>query len=295
MSLKVDIRANRGKFELEAEFELGNGEVLAILGPNGAGKSTLLNALAGLASVSQGSIRLGSRVLTDVASGVAIPTAKRRIGLLGQEPLLFPHLSVAKNIEFALRSSNKSKTDALRLTSEWLDRVHLTEFSKRKPAQLSGGQQQKVAIARALATEPEVLLLDEPMARLDVDTASILRELLRDQLRESGTSAILVTHDVNDALELAHRIAIIEEGKITAIGEASALFLQSSASFTSSIFGPNLVEGEIDDDGNVRFVEGANFAPSFGRNSSLRPGQKVLIGFEPRIVTVDPESAPSRK
>src|ERR1700739_90457 len=163
---EVQLRAVVVDRQLDVEFSVSAGEVLAVLGPNGAGKSTALHVIAGLVPPDTGLVRLGGRVLTDTASGVNVATHHRRVGLLLQDPLLFPHMSVATNVAFGPHSHRgmfrsvrgSTKATALR----WLREVDAEEFADRKPRQLSGGQAQRVAIARALAAEPDVLLLDEP-------------------------------------------------------------------------------------------------------------------------------------
>ena len=170
---------NRG---VDVEFAVAAGEVLAVLGPNGAGKSTALHVIAGLVQPDTGVVRVGDRVLTDTSRGRHVATHDRRVGLLLQDPLLFPHLSVAANVAFSPRSS---RADATR----WLAEVEATDLADRMPRQLSGGQAQRVALARALAAEPDVLLLDEPMAGLDVSVAAAMRKLLRRVLVRDGRSA----------------------------------------------------------------------------------------------------------
>lgn len=164
---KLQLRAVVADRRLDVEFSVSAGEVLAVLGPNGAGKSTALHVIAGLLRPDAGLVRLGDRVLTDTEAGVNVATHDRRVGLLLQDPLLFPHLSVAKNVAFGpqcrrgMFGSGRARTRASAL--RWLREVNAEQFADRKPRQLSGGQAQRVAIARALAAEPDVLLLDEPL------------------------------------------------------------------------------------------------------------------------------------
>ena len=179
----VGVRAIVESRGVDVEFTVAAGEVLAVLGPNGAGKSTALHVIAGLVRPDTGVVRVGDRVLTDTSTGTHVATHDRRVGLLLQDPLLFPHLSVAANVAFSPRSS---RTDATR----WLAEVEATDLADRMPRQLSGGQAQRVALARALAAEPDVLLLDEPMAGLDVGVAAAMRKLLRRVLVRDGRSAL---------------------------------------------------------------------------------------------------------
>ena len=172
----------------DIEFAIGAGEVLAVLGPNGAGKTTALHVIAGLVRPDSGVVRLGDRVLTDTSAGVFVPTHARRVGLLLQEALLFPHLNVAANVAFAPRSGHRRRPRrAARATAaHWLAQVDAADLADRMPRQLSGGQAQRVALARALAASPDVLLLDEPLAGLDVATATAMRKLLRNTLNRDG-------------------------------------------------------------------------------------------------------------
>jgi len=189
----------RGSFELDLSLEVGPGRVLALLGPNGAGKSTALAALAGLVD-NGGSIHLGDRVLDDV------PVEQRRIGVVFQNYLLFPHLTVLDNVAFGA-----SREVAL----EWLRRFDLADLAKVRPPQLSGGQAQRVALARALATEPDLLLLDEPLAALDVSIRDAVRDDLATHLRSLAIPTIVVTHDFEDVVVLADDVMVIENGAAT--------------------------------------------------------------------------------
>ena len=176
MTLHLDARvAERG---FDVRLEVAEGETLAILGPNGAGKSTLLSILAGLLRPDSGSARLDGESLFDLDRGQWLPPHQRGISLLAQEPLLFPHLSALENVAFGPRSAGRSRAEARASAHHWLAAVEAAELSASRPAQLSGGQAQRVAIARALAPEPRLLLLDEPLAALDVAVAPTLRRML---------------------------------------------------------------------------------------------------------------------
>ena len=221
---------------VDVEFAVAAGEVLAVLGPNGAGKSTALHVIAGLVQPDTGVVRVGDRVLTDTSTGTRVATHDRRVGLLLQDPLLFPHLSVAANVAFSPRSS---RADAAR----WLAEVEATDLADRMPRQLSGGQAQRVALARALAAEPDVLLLDEPLAGLDVSVAAAMRKLLRRVLVRDGRSAVLITHDLVDVLTLADRVLILESGRIVETGSTAAVLAEPRSHFGARFAGVNLVSG----------------------------------------------------
>src|SRR6476661_7324150 len=212
----VRVRAAVERRGVELEFDVAAGEVVAILGPNGAGKSTALHVLAGLVRPDRGEVRVGQRVLTDTAAGVHVATHDRRVGLLLQDALLFPHLNVTRNVAFAPRSSRAA-------AAHWLAEVDAAELADRMPRQLSGGQAQRVALARALAAEPDVLLLDEPLAGLDVSTATAMRKLLRHTLTRDGRSAVLITHDVVDVVSLADQVLILEAGRVAETGSSATV------------------------------------------------------------------------
>ena len=197
--MKATLGVSRGDFTLDLSLAVEPGRTLALLGPNGAGKSTALDALAGLVD-NRGSITVHGRVLDD------LPTEKRRIGYVFQDYLLFPHLTVLENVAFGA-------TRAVAL--EWLDRIGIAELASKRPREISGGQAQRVALARALATEPELLLLDEPLAALDAEVRADTREELAAHLKDWGGLTIVVTHSLDDVTALADDVVVIESGRET--------------------------------------------------------------------------------
>jgi molybdate transport system ATP-binding protein len=241
--LRADIDVRRSEFQLRVEFDVRPGEVLAVLGPNGAGKSTLLSVLSGLLDPDRGRITLGDRTWLDTEHGVRIPTHRRRVGLLAQNPLLFPYLSVRENVAFGPRAAGAGKAAARRVAHQWLSEVDAVEFIDRKPGQLSGGQAQRIAIARALAAQPDLLLLDEPLAALDVDAAPAVRGLLHRVLGQQDRPAVLVTHDALDAIVLADRVLVLTEGRVVEQGPTRDVLARPRAAFTARIAGLNLLPG----------------------------------------------------
>jgi molybdate transport system ATP-binding protein len=233
--LEADLRvADR----VEAAFTVEPGEVLAVIGPNGAGKSTLLHALAGLVDV-EGTARLGGVDL------LALPVRQRRVGLVFQGQLLFPHLTALDNVAFGLRARGGSRTAAEATAREWLERFGIADLAGRRPGQLSGGQAQRVAIARALATEPDVLLLDEPFTGLDVSVQMALRIELGRHLRDFPGVVLLVTHDAIDALTLADRVLVLDEGRVAQVGPPAEVAAEPRTSHVARLVGLNLVaDGE---------------------------------------------------
>lgn len=285
---ELQLRAVVTDRRLDVEFSVSAGEVLAVLGPNGAGKSTALHVIAGLVRPDAGLVRLGDRVLTDTAAGVNVATHDRRVGLLLQDPLLFPHLSVAANVAFGPHSRRgmfrsarpQEKASALR----WLREVDAEQFADRKPRELSGGQAQRVAIARALAAEPDVLLLDEPLTGLDVGAAAAIRAVLRSVVTQSGCAVILITHDLLDVFTLADQVLVLESGKISEIGGVADVLSAPRSPFGARIAGINLVNGTIGPDGSLRARSGAHW---YGIPAEeLANGQGAVAVFAPAAVAV---------
>jgi molybdate transport system ATP-binding protein len=228
----------RGEFSLDVELAVAPGEVVAVVGPNGAGKSSLLAALAGLVPLRAGRITLGGVALDDPAHDVFVPPRHRRIGLVFQDYLLFPHMSVRENVAFGLRARGLAGRRAARTAADgWLDRMGLPDCGARRPRTLSGGQAQRVALARALATGPRLLLLDEPLAALDADVRADLREFLRATLPASGAAVVVVTHDPADAAVIADRLVVIEAGRVAASGTAAGLAERPPTRYLARLFG----------------------------------------------------------
>jgi molybdate transport system ATP-binding protein len=225
------------------DLALDDGDVLAVLGPNGAGKSTLLSLIAGLLRPDEGRVVLGDTVVTDTAAGVFVPPHARGVAMLAQQALLFPHMSVAANVAYAPRCKGHSRSTARAVARRWLRAVDAEHLADRRPAQLSGGQAQRVAVARALAADPRVLLLDEPMSALDVAAAPAVRRLLRDILRVDGRTALIVTHDLLDALAVANKVIVVDRGRIVESGSVRAVLASPRSEFAARIAGVNLVSG----------------------------------------------------
>ncbi len=221
--------------EIAADFQVTSGETVALLGPNGAGKSTVLKVIAGLISPDSGAVTLAGHDLAKVTPH------DRGVALLAQDPLLFPHLSALSNVAFGLRARRVRRKEALDTAHEWLKRVGADELADRRPDALSGGQAQRVAIARALATTPKIMLLDEPMAALDVNAAPEIRQLLGRVLKER--TAIIVTHDALDALLLADRVIVLEEGQVVEQGPTADVLTHPRSKFAAQIAGLNLITG----------------------------------------------------
>ena len=205
-----------GEFNLAAEFEALPGQVLTLFGPSGAGKTTLLRTIAGLIRPHRGMIEIAGRVVFDHASGSWVPPHRRNVGYLTQRYHLFPHLTVAGNIAYGLSGTNQA--ERRKRVAELTDAFQLAGLENRRPNQISGGQQQRAALARALAPRPDLLLLDEPFNSLDVELRRSLRVELKRSLRRTGIPAIMVTHDIEEALSVGDVVQVIDNGKLESMG-----------------------------------------------------------------------------
>jgi molybdate transport system ATP-binding protein len=230
------------------ELAIRAGEIAALLGPNGAGKTTVLRALAGLLRPAEGRVVLDGRVLEDAARRVHLPVERRPVGMVFQDYLLFPHLSVVENVAFGLRARGVRRADARRTAQAWLERLGLPGVADVSPRTLSGGQQQRVALARALATDPRLLLLDEPLAALDVSIRAEVRRDLRRHLREFAGVNLLVTHDPLEAIVLADRLIVIERGRIVQAGTPAEVTERPRSAYVADLVGVNLLRGRASGD-----------------------------------------------
>jgi molybdate transport system ATP-binding protein len=241
LSLHATVKVERQGFALDVELNAENGRTVAVLGPNGAGKTTLLRALAGLIPVG-GRIELDGRVLDDSATRRHVPTELRRVGLVFQDHVLFPHMTVLDNIVFGLRARHQG--DAPRIARFWLDSAGLGERAKAFPRELSGGEGQRVALVRTLATEPDLLLLDEPLSALDVTVRAEVRRELSRQLASFRGVRLLVTHDPLEAIALADRLVVLEKGAVVQSGTPDEVTAQPRSRFVADLAGVNLLRGQ---------------------------------------------------
>lgn len=277
--LVIDARVHLDAFQLDVTLTAAGGEVLAVLGPNGAGKSTLLRSIAGLMPLSSGSICLNDVVLDDPRQGRYLSPEDRRIGVVFQDHRLFPHLRVVDNVAFGPRSRGIPRSSALASASDWLSRLGLTDLAHRHPRQLSGGQAQRVALARALASDPRALLLDEPLASLDVQTRAEVQGELRQHLRAFAGPVLLVTHDPIEALLLAQRIVVLEEGRVVQVGTPAEVTSRPLTQYVASLVGMNLYRG-TGSSTTIRLREGGSLVTAEAHNGP------VLAAIRPSSITI---------
>ncbi len=235
MSIKIAGVAKRfGDFVAlqDIDLDIATGELTALLGPSGGGKSTLLRIIAGLEVADSGAVEI------EGVDATGLPAQKRNVGFVFQHYAAFRHLTVAGNVGFGLKVRKRPRKEIAARVSELLALVHLSQFADRLPAQLSGGQRQRMALARALAIEPSVLLLDEPFGALDANVRKELRAWLRRLHDEVHVTTVFVTHDQEEALDVADRIVVINQGRIEQVGPPDELYDHPTSEFVMSFLGP---------------------------------------------------------
>jgi len=262
VSLRAHVVVRRGALLVDVDLAVADGEVLAVLGPNGAGKSTVLRVLAGLLVPDGGRVAVGDDVWD--AADRHLPAHERPLGMVFQDHLLFPHLSTTDNVAFGLRTRGVRRAEARRTAEAWLRRVGLEGFGDRRPTQLSGGQAQRAALARALVGEPRLLLLDEPLSALDARTRLTVRAELRRHLAEFAGCTVLVSHDPVDAMALADRVLVVEEGRVVQEGPPAEVARMPRTDYVARLVGLSLLPGvgrdrsvELDGGGTVAVADEA--------------------------------------
>ena len=243
--LDFQVASSRGTFELAVAFGAPAGATTVIVGESGAGKTSILRLAAGLDHPHAGRITLDDEAYADPAAGIAVPAWRRDIGYLTQDYALFPHLTVAQNVAFGLEAAGVRRADIGGRVAAVLERVRIPELAPRKPAMLSGGQQQRAALARALVLDPRLLLLDEPLAALDLQTRGLVRRELRELLRTLGCVTLYVTHSPLEALLFGDRIVVIEEGRVSQTGSRDELLRHPRSRYVAELMGTNLFAGRL--------------------------------------------------
>ncbi|NYT01967.1 MAG: ATP-binding cassette domain-containing protein [Methanosarcinales archaeon] len=221
--LEIDIHSSLRDFELEVSLRVKRGEMLMLMGENGCGKTTVLNSVAGLFTPGRGEIILDGRILFDSRERINLPPAKRRVGYVFQNYALFPHMTVLDNVAFGLCSQGIPRYEAERRAKGQLQAFDLWEVRQARAFQISGGQKQRTALARALAIQPELLLLDEPLSALDITKQGAMRQELQERVKECDVPSVMVTHDPRDVAQIGDRVCLLERGKVVRCSPAEEI------------------------------------------------------------------------
>ena len=264
-------------------LDISEGEIISLVGPSGSGKTTLLKIIAGLERIQLGKITLDGK---NFASASLHPAANERaIGFVFQDHVLFPNMTVEKNVGFGIR--HKKSAERRSITDRLLDQVGLSDFGKRFPDTLSGGQKQRIALIRALAREPKYLLMDEPFASVDAPLRSQLIEDTRLNLKSENTSALVVTHDLDEAMKLGDRIVVLVDGQFVQVGTPEQIYERPGSSFIAeALFDLFVLPGKVEDKGKIK--TGLGIVSVDMDKSDIAPGELVKLGFRNRDVSIDP-------
>ena len=258
------------------------GRILALLGPSGCGKTTTLRLIAGFETPDAGRITIAGRTIADARAGVHVEPEARGVGIVFQDYALFPHLTVGENVAFGLPRSGRSARGER--VGQILDLVGLAELVDRYPHELSGGQQQRVAVARALAPAPAVILLDEPFSNLDADLRAQMRDEVEKILRSTGTTAIFVTHDQEEAFTIADHVGVLDRGRLEQLGPPEAIYHHPATPFVAEFVGAaDFLPGIVTSQGIVTEIG------VFGNVEAREPGEKVRVMIRPDDVTFVPD------
>ena len=286
-TLTMTASVQRGTFRLDVDVTVEPGEVLGVIGPNGSGKTTLLRALAGLTPITDGRITLGDQILDSVQPAAFVAPEQRPIGFVFQNYRLFPHLNVRDNVAFAPRCRKAGRKQSRLIADHWLHRLRLANLAERKPAQLSGGQAQRVALARSLAADPGLLLLDEPLAALDARTKLEIRAELRRHLTEFPGATLLVTHDPLEAMVMADRLIVIEDGRIVQHGDPASVARRPATQYVARLVGLNLYRGTLGSYGRIILRDNAGtLVTTRHLPADDPPPGPVLVAIRPTAIAV---------
>ena len=278
-------------------FSVPSGEIVVLLGPSGCGKTTTLRCVAGLEHASSGRIRIGNRLVSAPAEGVMVPPRLREIGMVFQSYAVWPHMTVEQNVAYPLRHRRVPRPEIVRKVGEVLDLVGLSEYAQRPVVALSGGQMQRVALARSLVYGPQLLLLDEPLSNLDAQLRLRLRDDLRRIIKQAGVTALYVTHDQTEAVVLGDRIGVMRNGKLLQMASADQIYNRPADLFVASFTGAsNLLAGRvIARNGDFGTVEAhAGLRLIVWLPPGIASGEHVKIAVRPENVRLDASEEPNR-
>jgi len=271
------------------DLRVPHGQFYALLGPSGCGKTTTLRLIAGFEKPDAGQVMIGGR---DVA---ALPPYRRDVNTVFQHYALFPHMTVAENVAFGLEQRHVPAPDITRRVAEALDMVRLGELARRRPAELSGGQQQRVALARALVNRPTVLLLDEPLGALDQKLRKEMQIELKDLQHQVGITFVFVTHDQEEALTMADRIAVMQDGHVLQEGEPRQIYEHPATRFVADFIGlTNFLEGEVvESRDGVVLVKTPEALEVWCAGAGLAKGSSVTVAVRPEKIEIHPGARPA--
>jgi len=265
-------------------FTVESGRILALLGPSGCGKTTTLRLIAGFETPDQGRIAIAGRTVADADRGIHVEPEARGVGVVFQDYALFPHLTIGQNVGFGLERTSRSERRAR--VAQVLDLVGLTDFAERYPHELSGGQQQRVAVARALAPAPTLILLDEPFSNLDADLRAQMRDEVEKILRATGTTAIFVTHDQEEAFTIADQVGVLDQGRLEQVGAPEVIYHNPATPFVAEFVGAaDFLPGLVSREGIVTEIG------VFGNLNGRALGSRVRVMIRPDDVTFVPDAA----
>jgi len=265
-------------------FTVESGRILALLGPSGCGKTTTLRLIAGFETPDQGRIAIAGRTVADADRGIHVEPEARGVGVVFQDYALFPHLTIGQNVGFGLERTSRSERRAR--VAQVLDLVGLTDFAERYPHELSGGQQQRVAVARALAPAPTLILLDEPFSNLDADLRAQMRDEVEKILRATGTTAIFVTHDQEEAFTIADQVGVLDQGRLEQLGAPEVIYHNPATPFVAEFVGAaDFLPGLVSREGIVTEIG------VFGNLNGRALGSRVRVMIRPDDVTFVPDAA----
>ncbi len=304
--LEAEVVVRRPAHTLDVRLHAEPGDVIALIGPNGTGKSTFVRALAGIVPLSAGSVRVGTRTW-EAPPGRRLLARQRGVGMVFQSELLFPHLSALGNVAFGPRSRGVPRRAAERAARGWLDRLGIGDLAERRPHQLSGGQAQRVSLARALVVDPDLLLLDEPLSALDVSVATALRIELAGHLATFGGIAVLVTHDALDAMTIANRVLVLDQGLLAQEGTPEEVSARPRTEHVARLVGLNVLHGtsagtvvELADGSRLTSVSSvyglvnACFSPAAVTLTLQEPAGSARNHWAGRVASLSPHGAAVR-
>jgi len=271
---EISVAYDNNQVVNKVSFSLNKGEIGCLLGPSGCGKTTILRAIAGFESIKNGTISLCDAIVSDTKSN--LPPEKRNIGMVFQDFALFPHLSISKNIAFGIR--HLSKKDQKERVDQLLKLINLKDYGNRYPHELSGGQQQRIALARGLAPKPDLILLDEPFSSMDTELREELAREIRIILKHENITAILVTHDQNEAFAMADYIGVINNGELLQWDEGYELYHEPKSPTVADFIGQGVfIDGEMLEDNQIKTSLAIFEGHHIPKNVSVGSKVKVLV------------------